>query len=68
VNDYARSRRRLFRGTCAECGRDVAAYVPAGGDGSLYLARAHGIPGTEYPYYKSRCEGTRREIVAGTLH
>lgn len=41
---------------CPYCGRMVATYVPAGGDGSASLFRSHT---GQTP--KVRCVGTRRE-------
>lgn len=32
---------RMERVECPECGKEVAAYVPAGGDGSALRPRAH---------------------------
>lgn len=50
------------RGTCEKCGKEVALYLPAGGDGSLLLTRrhraGHRLPGQRGE--KSACPGSYR--------
>lgn len=43
------------RGTCPECGREVATYIPKQGDGSERVAYRHNANG-------KRCNGGRFEV------
>jgi hypothetical protein len=47
-------------GLCRWCRRRVGAYVPKGGDGSLWVARRH--PANTDSGVGGRCQGSRREV------
>ncbi|HYB97535.1 MAG TPA: hypothetical protein VEC57_00180 [Candidatus Limnocylindrales bacterium] len=50
---------REERAACFVCGKNVATYVPAGGDGSVRLFRSHKRTGPAgVPFI---CAGTRQE-------
>ena len=60
---------RAERVICRVCGREVAGYTPAGGDGSAVFARPHKDDNDLDKYLRRNwCEGGKREAEPVAAH